>query len=182
MVITSKIPVRIDLIDGDVEISMGLNYFESSGTSIRTDIKTFKKDYLEAIRRAKDADSASSGTRRVTTTQRWRACKILADFNRAKANKFVITNYKEAYARDFGIPLRSIREYLDFGDNFTETEILDRVPFSLYAELVFRINGLKERGLFESEKAKLASMDRNDSIPNRDEYRRHLKDLLADSN
>ncbi len=177
-----KIPVRIDLIDNDVEISMGLNYFETSGTSIRTDIKTFRNDYLEAIKHAKGADSAPGGTRRVTTKQRWRACKILADFNRVKTNKFVIINYKEAYARDFGIPLRSIREYLDFGSNFAEDDVSDQVPFSLYAELVFRINGLKERGLFESEKAKLAVMGKNGSIPRRNEYRKRLKDLLTGSN
>lgn len=55
-------------------------------------------------------------------------------------------NYNEVYARDFGVPLRSVRAYLDFGSSFSEGEMLDGVPFSLYAELVFRINALRRAG------------------------------------
>ena len=178
---SGKIPIKIDRIGGDVAITMDLTHFESSATTIRTDIKAFKRDYLETIRSARSVDSAPSNTRRVATTQRWLACKILADFNRAKSNKFVITNYKEAYARDFDIPLRSIREYLDFGSNFAKSEVLDRIPFSLYAEIVFKMNGLKERGLFVSEKAKLVNMGTRNKLPNRDEYREYLKNLLTRS-
>ena len=178
-----KIPISIDYIRSDgrggIEITMDLANFESSGASIRADIKKFKKDYLEAIANAKDADSDKAKTRRVATKQRWTACKILADFNETKSNKFLITNYKKAYSRDFGIPVRSIREYLDFGGNFTEAEVTDKIPFSLYAELIFRMNGLKAHGLFEAEKANLVHMAETESVPNRDAYRKRLKGLIV---
>ena len=178
-----KIPISIDYIrsdgQGGIEITMDLAHFESSGASIRADIKKFKKDYLEAIANARNADSDKVKTRRVTTRQRWTACKILADFNEAKSNKFLISNYKKAYSRDFGIPVRSIREYLDFGKNFTEAEITDKIPFSLYAELIFRMNGLKAHGLFEVEKASLVQVARIGSVPNRDAYRERLKGLTT---
>ena len=180
--VTAKIPVRIEWIAGEgggsVEIVMELRDFESSGTSIRARLKKFKKKYETAIANAKKADSHGSRDKRaVPTMQRWRACKILADFNGEASNDFEITNYREAYARDFGLPTRSIRTYLDFGSHFAEDEILDEIPYSVYAELVFRMSGLRAVGLFESEKKNLAEMGRAGKTPNRDEYRERLRNL-----
>ena len=179
----AKIPIRIDWIGdgegiGDAEITMDLGYFESSGTSIRSDIRRFKQDYLEAIRQAREADASGDGKRPLSARRRWRACRILSDFNQKASNKFVVTNYKEAYARDFGIPPRSIRTYLDFGRSFEENEVVDQIPYSIYAELVFKMRGLRARGLFDLEKAQLIKMGMNGNPPMRDEYRKRLKGLI----
>lgn len=177
-----RIPVRIEWIAGEgggsAEIVMGLGDFESSGASIRARLKKFKKKYEGAIAEAKKAD-ASGGRRAVPTRRRWNACRILADFNGVASGEFEITNYKEAYARDFGLPVRSIRTYLDFGAHFSEDEVLDDIPYSVYAELVFRMNGLRAAGLFESEKKNLVEAGRAGNAPNRDAYRAHLKGALS---
>lgn len=185
--LSSKIPVRIEEIGGaggdgagSVEVFMDLGGFEATGASARTDIKEFKAAYLLAVEEARRADAPSRGGRRVGTRKRWAACKILADFNLAASNKFEIVNYKEAYARDFGVPLRSVRAYLDFGENFSDGEVLDEVPFSLYAELVFRINALRRAGRLDAEKARLVEMGKSGRLPARDEYRRSLRDTPAD--
>lgn len=174
-----KIPVRIETIEGangsgSVEVFMDLDDFESTGASVRTDIREFKASYLEAVESARRADAPARSGGRVSTRQRWAACRILADFNLAASNKFEITNYKEAYARDFGVPLRSVRAYLDFG-SFSDEDVIDEVPFSLYAELVFRINALRRAGRLESEKARLVEMGRSGRLPARDAYRRSLR-------
>ena len=182
--LADKIPVRIDKIDGgdgkgSVEVFMDLDGFEAAGASVRTDIREFKEAYLGAVEAARRADAPVRAGRKVGTKQRWAACRILADFNRAASNKFEIVNYREAYARDFGVPLRSVRAYLDFGANFSDGEVLDEVPFSLYAELVFRINALRRAGRLGAEKARLAEMGRSGRLPARDAYRQSLRSTPA---
>ena len=173
----SKIPVRIETVeeaDGGVEVFLELDDFMSTGASFLTDIKKFKSSYLAAVKAARQADAPARAGGRVGTRRRWEACKILADFNRAASNKFEIINYKEAYARDFGVPLRSVRAYLDFG-SFSDGDVLDEIPFSLYAELVFRLNALRRAGCLEAEKARLVEMGRSGRLPARDAYRHSLK-------
>jgi len=172
-----RIPVRIDPVaeaDGSssIEVFMDLVDFETYGTSVRNDIGEFRKDYLDIVKKARVADSRGRG---VSTRQRWRVCRMLADFNRKMANKFEITNYKQAYSRDFGLPMRSIRTYLDFGRYFEDDEVVDGIPYSIYAELCFRIRGLVDSGKFESEKKRLLQMYREGNMPRRDDYRVQLK-------
>ena len=183
---SEKVPVRIEWVDdqdggGEIEVAMAFGDFTASDTSITARTKRFKKRYLEAIEKAKktDAESSTRTSRAVSTGRRWRACKILADFNAEASNEFEITNYKEAYARDFGLPVRSIRTYLDFGSHFAEEEVLDGIPYSVYAELIFRMNGLRTAGRFEAEKKHLIKAGRAGKPPNRDEYRERLKGLLS---
>lgn len=182
----NKIPIRIEWIngkdgsDGDTEIIMELGDFESSYTSIRSDIKEFKEAYATALRLAKKIEDENDTAKRNTMSalRRWKACKILADFNRDASNKFTITNYKQAYARDFGLPVRSMRAFLDFGQSFSQDEVSDQVPYSIYAEIVFRINGLRAKGIFESEKRRLVKMTEAGNVPNRNEYRKQLNDIM----
>jgi len=184
-----KIPVNIEWIrdetgQGGIEIIMNLDDFELSGTSIRETIRNFKKKYLEAISDAKKMDRRIKGKRgrakkkAIPTIQRWRACKILADFNKRFENEFDIRNYKKAYSRDFKLPMRSIRTYLDFGTYFEEKEILNEIPYSTYAELTFVINELIRKKLLEAEKKRLIENTKKGKSPNRDEYRAHLRELL----
>lgn len=183
----TKIPIRIDWINdendtGGIEVIMDLGDFELSGSSIRSNISEFKKMYLSTVEQARKIDNkAASGRRNVPTKERWKACKILANFNDKIAHKFEVINYKEAYARDFGLPLRSIRAYLDFGKNFSDSEVLDKIPYSMYAEIVFRINGLKSKNIFEREKKNLIKMGKEGMLPNRDRYRSYLKSLINSS-
>lgn len=180
---TGKIPVRIELIADDngtegIEVIMELSDFESTGSEIRKNIAEFRTKYLDAIKRAKDLDqSAVSGPHKISTKRRWNACNVLANFNKEISNKFVVINYKQAYARDFCLPMRSIRTYLDFGGDFSEDDILDEIPYSIYAEMVFKINELKRKNMFESEKKRLIDMAKSNKIPNREEYRSQLKTI-----
>ena len=183
------IPIRIEWIAGEEgggspEIVMELRDFESSGTSIRASVRKFRDAYMKAIAKAKEIDVASpaEGRRRASTKQRWRTCKLLADFDGKFTSKFEVTNYKAAYARDFGLPSGSIGAYLDFGRNFGARDVLDKIPYSTYAELVSRVDELRSRGLFEPEKKKLVEMGKNGTPPSRDEYRRRLSNLLARKN
>ena len=180
--VIKKIPVKIICItdqnnNENIEISMGLNDFESSGKSISENIKEFKINYLEAIHSIKNIQ-INSKTKKVSVIKRWKVCKILSDLNYKLSNKFFITNYKEAYARDFNISIRSIRAYLDFGSNFSENEIKNDIPFSIYAELLFRINQLKAKNMFESEKSHLIQLYEKNNIPDRNTYRENLKQRI----
>lgn len=171
-----KIPVRIDTVTdsgggSSIEVFMELGDFESTGPSIRSDIRRFKEDYLEMVK-----DAARIGAARgVPTRERWRLCKMLSDFNLRAENKFEITNSRRAYARDFGLPARSIRTYLDFGRYFSDGDVVDGIPYSTYAELCFKAMHLKSVGKLESEKKRLLDMHRNGMLPSRDEYREQLK-------
>ena len=171
-----KIPVRIDLVgdsDGaDIEIFMDLESFEGSGTTIRKDIRKFKQNYIDTIEMAKKLDVTK---RDISTMRRWKVCKILADFNSTAANKFKIINFKQAYARDFGLPIRSIRTYLDFGRHFSEDDVKDDISYSVYAELCFKINHLISINKFDSAKKYLLDMHQKGTTPTRDEYRKYLK-------
>ncbi len=181
-----KIPIQLVKIQDEagernIEIMMDLGDFETSGATIRSMINEFKKKYLKAINEARKIDAlskAKKSKRKVSIKSRWKACKIIADFNRDANNKFTITNYKEAYSRDFGIPMRSIRTYIDFGNIFTEHEILDNIPYSIYAELVFKANELDRKRLLDSEKEYLLSSAKKGTLPNRDEYRDHLNSVV----
>ncbi|NIU01879.1 MAG: hypothetical protein GWN01_13500 [Nitrosopumilaceae archaeon] len=182
-----KISVKIDWIvdetgKGGIEVVMNLSDFESSGTSIRRKIRNFKKKYLEAVEKAKKIEKkARTKSKGVSTTERWQACKILADFNTNFTNEFEIKNYKEAFSRDFNLPLRSVRTYIDFGTYFKENEVLDIVPYSIYAEFTFVINELTRKGIFDQEKKQLLKLAKEGNLPKRNEYRKHLRTVTKDS-
>lgn len=178
--LAGKIPVRMERIaGGSVEVFMELDAFAETGASVRADIREFKLAYLGIIKSAKRADALAHAGRKVGTKQRWAACQMLADFDRDVSNKFKIMNYKEACARDLGIPLRTARVYLDFGSCFSDAEVIDEVPFTLYAELVFRSNALRRAGRLEAEKSRLVKMGRSGRLPARDAYRLSLRDIPA---
>jgi len=178
-----RIPVKIDwFVDetgkGGIEITMNLDDFESSGTSIRKNIGKFKENYLATIEKARKFEKLQkSKGKTVSTKQRWKACNILAKFNQDFENEFKIINFNDAYSRDFNLPKRSIRTYLDFGSDFTQEEISDKIPYSTYAELTFVANQLKKRKIFEKEKKQLLQWSKENKIPNRNEYRKYLRKI-----
>lgn len=173
----NRIPIRIDpIVDSNngssIEIFMDLESFEGYGTTIRKDIQKFRQDYLNMINTTKKLDVERGN---ISTTKRWKVCKMLADFNRIASNRFEIINLKQAYARDFKLPMRNIRTYLDFGEHFSEDEIRDGIPYSTYAELCFKLNSLKITNKFDAEKKHLLDMHDKGTLPTRNEYREYLK-------
>ena len=172
-----RIPVRIEPVadrngGSSVEVFMELEDFESYGASVRNDISRFRRDYIQLLDNAKKITSSG---RRVTTKERWRVCRMLHAFNEDASDKFEIINHVQAYSRDFKLPMRSVRTYLAFGENFDEDDVIDGIPYSTYAELCFRAHSLKKSGKLEAEKKHLAEMYKNGSLPKRDKYREYLQ-------
>ena len=180
-----RIPVQIMWIadgggGGDVEVMMDLESFERSDTSILTSIKELKERYLATVGAAKKsyAEDAPGGEGRVSARKRWKTCNALTRLVDDASNQYSITNYTQALSRDLGLPERSVKTLLDFGRCFTEDEMFDQIPYSVYREFVFRINLLRSVGAFESEKKKLLAMRDSRSIPSSSKYRKHLTEVV----
>ena len=179
--VAGRIPVRIEAIEGsgdDVVVFMDIDDFMSSGASLVDDMAELKASYLEAVKAARRAGAPARAGGRVGTRRRWAACKILADFDRAASGKFEVVNYREAYARGLGVPPRRVRACLGFG-SFSDGDVLDEIPFGLYAELALRLGALRRAGRLEAEKARLVGMGRSGRLPTRDAYRRSLREPPA---
>lgn len=172
--LAGRLPVRIEKGAGGVRVFVDIGGLAEMGASVRADLEDLKASYVGAVKAAQGADAPAREGGRVSARRRWAACRILADFDRKASGKFEIVNYKEACARDLGVSLRSVRVYLDFAESFSDGEVLDEVPFSLYAELMFRVNELRRDGRLGPEKARLARMGRSGRLPTRDAYRRSL--------
>lgn len=183
--VSGRIPVQIMWIadaegGGDVEIMMDLESFERSDTSILASIKKLRGRYLATVGAAKKsyAEDAPSGDARVSARKRWKTCNTLTRFVDDASSQYTITNYTQALSRDLGLPERSVKTLLDFGRCFTEDEMFDQIPYSVYREFVFRINLLRSAGAFELEKKKLLAMRYSHSMPSSSKYRRHLTEVV----
>jgi len=187
----AKVPVKIVQIKdihGTKKISIMLDvaYYIDTSENPDTKVRKFRDLYFELIERAKKIRRESmkkktkskKSRRHISTKDTWKMCNLLSEFNDKIENEFLITNYKEAYSRDFGMSMRSIRAFLDFGKYFSEDEVVDAVPYSIYMEIPFVINSLRERGLLDQEKQWLLKMSKEGNMPKRDEYRQHLKRVL----
>lgn len=162
-----RIPVRLVRLGGDTEVSMDVDDFESSGLSVADDAKALKDSYNELIRAVKPALSGKP-----STTERWRACRRLADFV-DKHSRFDIVNFPVACAKDMGLS-ESFRLMVSFGREFDENEVLDAIPYTSYRVLILKMAELRHRGIFESEKARLI---RNRASLNHKDYTKYLNGL-----
>ena len=144
------IPVKLVRIDGITEISMDLDDFESSNADIGDDIKVLKDGYDKLVNIVKPV---LTGNSKPTTTERWHACRKLADFVDTHA-KFDIINFPAACAKDMGLS-ESFRLMISFGREFEENEIRDSIPYSSYRVLILKMSDLKRRNLYKSEKANM---------------------------
>jgi len=181
-----KVPVRIVQtkdIHGTKKVGVMLDvaYYIDTLEDPDSKIKKFKTLYFDLIKNAKkirkESLKKSKKKRQISTMNTWRLCNLLSEFNDKVENEFMITNYKEAYSRDFGMSMRSIRAFLDFGKYFKESEILESIPYSIYMEIAFVINALKNGGALEEEKQRLLSMAKG-KLPKRDEYRKQLREVI----
>ena len=129
---------------------MRMDDFEASGTRIGDDAKSLKDRYDLLIA---DVRPVLAGNRRPSTTKRWRACRRLADFVDGDEG-FDVTNFSAACARDLGRN-ESLQDMISFGREFEEGEVFDHIPYTSYRTLIRKMDDLKRRGMFESEKARL---------------------------
>lgn len=162
-----RIPVRLVRLGSNTEVSMDVDDFESSGLSVADDVKALKDSYSELIRTVKPVLSGKP-----STTNRWRACRRLADFA-DKHSRFDIVNFPVACARDMGLS-ESFRLMVSFGREFDESEVLDAIPYTSYRVLILKMAELRHRGIFESEKAHLI---RNRARLNHKDYTKYLNGL-----
>ena len=181
-----KISVRIDWTKDDTgkyetQIVMGSNDFFSSGTTIRNQIKQFKKKYLDFVKKAQDIMPKNKSERK--PSHFWKIGELLYNFNGEVENEFFITNYSEALMRDleyFKSP-RTIAYILELGKFFKRNEISDSIPITLYLELLQKRNAVQQRNLFEKEKSRLLKLAKEKKLPIKMEYRNQLKLLINPS-
>ena len=147
---TRRIPVKLVRIDDITEVSMDFDDFESSDANIGDDVRALKNGYdrlVDAVR------PVLAGSSTPSTTERWRACRMLVDFVDTH-DKFDIINFPAACATDMGLS-ESFRLMVSFGREFEANEVLDSIPYTSYRVLVLKMTELKRRNIFESEKARL---------------------------
>ena len=178
-----KISVRIDWTKDDTgkyetQIVMGSNDFFSSGTTIRNEIKQFKRKYLDFVKKAQDIMPKNKSERK--SSHFWKIGELLYNFNKEVENEFFITNYSEALRRDFEYfnSPRTIAYILELGKFFKRNEISDSIPITLYLELLQKRNAVQQRNLFEKEKSRLLKLAKEKKLPIKMEYRNQLKLLI----
>ena len=178
-----KISVRIDWTKDDAgkyetQIVMGSNDFFSSGTTIRNQIKQFKRKYLDFVKKAQDIMPKNKSERK--SSHFWKIGELLYNFNKEVENEFFITNYSEALMRDFEYfkSPRTIAYILELGKFFKRNEISDSIPITLYLELLQKRNAVQQRNLFEKEKSRLLKLAKEKKLPIKMEYRNQLKLLI----
>ena len=186
LITLEKIPIRIDWsIDKSdnyqVEIVMNTSDFFSSGTTIRNQIKQFKRKYLDFVKKAQDIMPKNKSERK--PSHFWKIGELPYNFNKEVENEFFITNYSEALMRDleyFKSP-RTIAYILELGKFFKRNEISDSIPITLYLELLQKRNAVQHRNLFEKEKSRLLKLAKEKKLPIKMEYRNQLKLLINPS-
>ena len=166
---TRRIPVKLVRIDDITEVSMDLDDFESSNTDIGDDIRALKEGYDKLVNAVKPV---LTGNSKPTTTERWHACRNLADFVDTHV-KFDIINFPAACAKDMGLS-KSFRLMVSFGREFEYNEVMDSIPYTSYRVLILKMSELKRRDLYKSEKA---NMIRNKLHLNYKTYTNYLAKL-----
>jgi len=179
--INKKIPIRISWIknkDGfyEPEISLDIeDFFEFEG-SISDAIVEFKKKYFTIVNRVSKIMPKNKSQQKAS--HYWKIGKLLHDFNNSIKNKFEIINFNEAIIRDFGLyGKRQTSAILQFGKEFEKKDISDSIPFSHYLELLWITSMLIEYGVFKKEKKRLLKMVKEQTLPNRNDYRKELSCL-----
>ena len=154
--------VMIDLMDT----------YEISG-NVENKIKKFKKNYFDLIKKSTKIMPKEKSKRK--PSHFWQIGKLLNDFHKSIENEFEITNFSQAVNRDFELyGTRQTAAILQLGKEFFQKDISDTISYSHYLELIWVSKILKENGLLEKEKKRLLKMGKNDTLPNRDVYRKEL--------
>jgi hypothetical protein len=175
----NKIPISIRWIkhqDGTLEPEVNINiddFVEFDGSVIE-EIKKFKVNYKKLL---KKANRLKVATKHKKTKKIWRLCKILADFNEQIESKFIIQDSMETFSKDIGMSLRYIKNCINFANHFSYYDVSDDVPFGYYNAITDLVTALEQKGLLKKEKQFLKKCGETNSLPNRDQYRKHLKEI-----
>lgn len=177
----NQIPVRIIQAQDShgnkqVGVTLDISYYVETNGDPSQQVEQFKKLYFSTLAEAK---KLLGRKKRKSSTQYWKLGKILQEFNEKTENEFFITNYRTALQRDFGLTDSYVGIIFDFGKFFKESEIIDKIPFSVYFELLLKTRQLSTKGIFEKEKRRLLVMAKKGQIPGHKEYREELKHLVG---
>ena len=124
---------------------MGSNDFFSSGTTIRNEIKQFKKRYIKLIEDARKLAKSKNkrANKKFQSSDFWKLGKILFDFNKEVENEFFITNYTEAISRDmkgFYLSDTEVGVLGQFVQYFKKDEVFDAISFAHYRDFTWKWN------------------------------------------
>ena len=177
-----KIPVKIVQItnirgEKKTGVMLDLSYYLETKKNLDAKVQAFKmlyEDFMGKMEKIQANDGKKHGKRKLSTTNTWKLCKLLSEFNDKIENEFLIVNFKDSYSRDLGISTRYVDLYLLFGKYFDETEVLDAIPLSFYTELCLRKTTLTRLGLFEKEKKWLVNSGKTGTLLHHNQYRKHL--------
>jgi len=175
-------PLRIVWIkneksETEVEFVINADAFLLSDISIRGEITSVKKKYLDIVEKSTQI-RYPDGTKRIKSKSYRKISQLIGEFTKEIESEFVITNLPEALQNDFGITDSWIGYIERFSQLFKEDEISDKIPFSVYYEIMAKKAQLDEFGLYENEKSKLAQAAKNNKVPGHKEYRKQLEQLI----
>jgi len=174
-----RILVRIDWLEDqngrpEPEIVMDVAEYFDTDDSIIDDISDLKKEYTETVKTSRSLKYAGEKKRK----EAWSMCRVLSDFT--DKNKFNIVNIAEALARDLEISARNVKDFLDFGRWFENTDVMDKVSLGHYRELSERAERLDKLGLLGVEKTWLLDSAMSGSLRDSKKYRERLNMVIRD--
>ena len=180
----TKIPVKIIELtapSGKKSIEVMIDVYDYHGIEdAQKKIKVFKKEYFELVKKAQGILPKKSKRK---SSHFWALGNILYDFNRSIKNKFEITNFNSAIARDFGLyQANHSGAIIQFGEFFKKKDISEKIPMSTYLELIFKASAFKKSGILEEEKKRLLRRAKDKTLPSHKEYRQELIALEKTTN
>ena len=182
----TKIPVKIIEITapttGKKSIEVMIDIYDYHGIEdAQEKIRGFKKEYFKLVKNAQGILPKNKSKRK--SSHFWALGKLLYDFNRSIKNKFEITNFNSAIARDFGLyQANHSGAIIQFGEFFKKKDISEKIPMSTYLELIFKASAFKKSGILEEEKKRLLQRAKDKTLPSHKEYRQELIALEKTTN
>jgi len=175
----NRIPVSISWIqhqDGKLEpeVSLGMDDFVHFDGCIVEELVKMKKDYQKLL---KKAERLKIATKTKDSRKIWRLCKVLSEFNEQLESKFIIEDSVETFSKDIRMSIRYIRNCIDFVKYFSYYDVSKKVPFTYYNVVTDFAPRLENLKLLKKEKQFLKKCGENSSLPNRLQYRSHLRKI-----
>ena len=175
----NKIPVSISWIqhqDGKLEpeVSLGMDDFIQFDGSIVEELIKMKKGYQKLL---KKAERLKIATKTKDSRKIWRLCNILSEFNEQLESKFIIEDSVETFSKDIRMSIRYIRNCINFVKYFSYYDVSKKVPFTYYNVVTDFASGLQTLKLFKKEKQFLKKCGETNSLPSREQYRNHLRQI-----
>ena len=175
----NKIPISISWIqhqDGKLEpeINLSMDDFVEFDGSIVDAITKVKKDYQKLL---KKSEKLKNATKNKNSKKIWRLCKILSEFNEQLESKFIIQDSVQTFSKDINMSVRYVRNCIDFAKYFSYYDVSEKVPFSYYNIVTEFAPKLQILKLLKKEKQFLKKCGENSSLPNRLQYRSHLRKI-----